>query len=244
VAENLAAVRENLPNSVAGLVVDAESGGVLPAWDRLRGPYLQGIQAFRDDRLEDSLEALLTARAIAPNDRDVLSFLERVGEDAARDFVAAGGLNRREPLLGCLAAQFPDSAILQMAWGLSLIQVTAKTHDAEPARRGIARLREAVRLAPDDPYVLDVVGQACLSMEAWPAALPLLERLSSLQPDNAAVLCNLARAQIGMRQYEQARQTLDGALRVSPAFSAAKDLQEQLALYDVGQGRESAGEKP
>jgi tetratricopeptide (TPR) repeat protein len=210
----------------------------------LRTPYLQGIQALRDDRPQKALEALLSAHAIAPDDRDVLSFLERAGEEAAREFIAAGGLDRREPLLGRLATLFPDSPVLQMAWGLSLIQVTAKTHDAEPAQRGIARLRQAVRLAPDDPYVLDVVGQACLSMEAWPAALPLLRRLSSIQPDNPAVLYNLARAQIGMKQYEEARQTLDGALRISPAFSAAKDLQEQLALYRVGKGRENDGEKP
>jgi Flp pilus assembly protein TadD len=134
-----------------------------------------------------------------------------------------------------LAAHCPDSAVLQMAWGLSLIARTAKLGERDAARQGIALLQKSVQMAPEDPYVLDIVGQACLSMDAFPAALPLLEELNRLYPGNPAALCNLARAHIGLRQFGRARSALEEALRIEPQHSAARALLKQLETLERGE---------
>lgn len=55
-------------------------------------------------------------------------------------------------------------------------------------------------------------------------ALPYLERLARLEPQQAAPLCYLGRAYMDLQLWQQARNSLDRALVLDPAFAPTYDL--------------------
>ena len=222
--QNQMAIRQVLPPKLDGILIAAATDEDASVAVRIRADYLDGVRAFKSAAPLEALASFQRAAMVLPHDRDILIYLRWAAEENAKQYLAAGRLEARETELRQLASQLPQSAILQMAWGLSIIAQASKSDRPDDAKPGIDLLRRAVEMAPDDPYVLDIVGQACLEMRAYPVAAPLLENLSRIQPNNPAVLCNLARAYAGLGRAEQARQAVERALRIDPKHAGARAL--------------------
>lgn len=224
VPDNLLAIRDALTPSLRHTLAGTTEGIDLVAIDEVRRDYLDTVWAYKSEEPEKALAPLSRALKLLPDDRDLLTYLRWAGRERAKQYLTAGTLKEHAPELGRLAERFPDSAYLQMSCGLALIETARDPFDKNKVQQGIALLQKSVAMAPDDPDILDVVSQACLSMDAFPIAVKLLERLKKIQPDNPAILCNLARAYIGLGQNDKARAALQQVRKIDPTNSSAKDL--------------------
>ena len=68
----------------------------------------------------------------------------------------------------------------------------------------IASTTEAMKTAPDDPGLLEVRGEAYLIYQKNDLALPDLEKLLKLKPEDAELLLKVARLEHSVNRYEAA----------------------------------------
>ena len=113
-------------------------------------------------------------------------------------FPAAGELVGR-----ALEKHAADVALLRL-------QAILDSH-ANNTSEAIKRLKKAYVLAPNDPEVLDMLGQLASAAKQWPLAIEVLEKLVGQKPDGTAARVRLAAALYGAGKYDRAL-TLAGKL--------------------------------
>lgn len=103
----------------------------------------------------------------------------------------------------------------------------------------LALWREVLVQAPAHAEALNAVANWHLSQGQAGQAVPLLERAVAAEPGQAALHFNLATAQAGLGQYDDALRALDAALAIDPYFVQA--LFHKAALLErIGEPAEAA----
>jgi putative PEP-CTERM system TPR-repeat lipoprotein len=102
--------------------------------------------------------------------------------------------------------------------------------------RALVVAQEALRIAPQDPAVLEVLGRAQLAAEDYAAAQKTMRELVRLQPDQALPHLRLAQALYKGGDRQGAVRGLRQALELDPNLAAARSLWSEL----VGGGNATA----
>lgn len=87
----------------------------------------------------------------------------------------------------------------------------------------VATAQKALALAPADPNVIDTLGWALARGERYEDALRYLRDARLRAPDNAEVRWHLAYVLARVGRAQEARDELDGALRLSSTFDGAEE---------------------
>jgi len=163
-----------------------------------------------------ALSSLEKARALAPSSEEVL----HVYSQAA---LAAGAPLTAIPALESLTRIVPTVGEYQRLLGAALVRAGDTAAALDP-------LREAVRLEPDRLDTLVALGGALDDRKLYPEAKPHLVRAQSLAPDDAAVLAELAVAEEGLGETQQAEAHARRALERSAGDATASLVLGSIAL--------------
>lgn len=126
--------------------------------------------------------------------------------------MAAERLNRLDVLeqdLRRLIALKPDHAHAYNALGYTLADRTDRLQEA------IELLEKALKLAPDDPFILDSMGWALFKLGQLDAAIDYLRRAFALRPD-PEIAAHLGEALWVRGDRDEARRIWQGSLREHP----------------------------
>ena len=126
--------------------------------------------------------------------------------------MAAEKLNRLDILeqdLRQLIRLKPDHAHAYNALGYTLADRTDRVAEA------IALLEQAIKLAPDDPFILDSMGWALFKAGRVNEALDYLKRAFALRPD-PEIAAHLGEVLWVRGDREEARRIWQGSLREHP----------------------------
>ncbi|MDR4517290.1 MAG: PEP-CTERM system TPR-repeat protein PrsT [Nitrosomonas sp.] len=85
---------------------------------------------------------------------------------------------------------------------------------------------------PNEPRVLELLGQVQLAHNNHAAALDSFERLAARMPESALVQLKIAEIHAEMKDYEGASSALRRALHINPNFVEAKVAQARLAIIE------------
>lgn len=100
-------------------------------------------------------------------------------------------------------------------------------------------LRDGISRFPDDPDVLQLYGETLLAARNPAEAEQVFSRLVEIEPNRLSIHLGLARARIGLGQFDVARQSLDELDRQTNGSLAVKSLRAVVALrtrdYGVAQ---------
>jgi uncharacterized protein HemY len=77
-------------------------------------------------------------------------------------------------------------------------------------------IEQALKIAPEDPFIMDSMGWVLYRMNQHDAALVFLKRAFELRPD-AEIAAHLGEVLWAAGQPDAARKIWDGALKLSPA---------------------------
>jgi Flp pilus assembly protein TadD len=147
-----------------------------------------------------------------PKDAQLAAYLGQTAL-AARDYAAAARWYR-----AALRAQPDDAAALNnLAWALGELK--------DPAALDYAQ--RAVKLAPENPAMLDTLGWLQVQQGRVEPGLRLLEQAHALAPASAPIRLHLAKALLQAGERAQARSHLQ-ALSALPARSEVRTEAEQL----------------
>ena len=101
---------------------------------------------------------------------------------------------------------------------LSLINNHLANKQTEPA---LAAAQQADAALPDQPAILDALGRAQLAAGQQNQALSTFNKMAAVQPGNAAVHMRVADANLAMKNFEAAIQSLKRAVAAKPDFVPA-----------------------
>lgn len=123
-----------------------------------------------------------------------------------------------------------DSALLDLKQALELSTEDSSTQ----AMYKLAYLLKALEAQPDDPLVLNDLGQAWLQDGKTELAIESLNKAQQRAPQNASIAYNLGLAYQSDQQWKQAQAAFDKALNLEPGHTKARLSLAKLA-YQQGQ---------
>jgi eukaryotic-like serine/threonine-protein kinase len=151
------------PQAEAALRKSIELGPSYPAYANL------GWLSLSQNRFAEAASATEKALQLNDNDFIVWTNLELAYEGLKDEAKAKVALDKEQVLLEQAARSGPRDAALQYRLGV----VYAKKGLSE---RAIARTQSALALAPDDPFVLEAVGEIYERLKDRPKALQYIEK--------------------------------------------------------------------
>lgn len=206
--------------------MDAEAGEVRAARERLQrlrrdnsamAPRLlraEGEILYRSQRYEDAVELLESGVAAYPRD-DELRYAYALALEQA------GNLAGAESQLRQLISEDPENAAAHNALGYMLTVNNERLDKAE------ALIREALRLRPEDPAILDSMGWVRFKRGDAEAALDYLQRAFEAFPD-AEVGAHLGEVLWSMDRREEARQVWEKAREADPDHPVLRETLDRL----------------
>jgi tetratricopeptide (TPR) repeat protein len=133
-----------------------------------------------------------------------------------------GKLDAAESDLRRLIELQPDHAHAYNALGYTLVDRTARLEE------GIALLEKALKLNPDDPFILDSMGWAQFKAGRMVEAVDYLKRAYGLRPD-PEIAAHLGEAMWASGKKDEARQVWQGSLREHPDSDVLKETLSRFA---------------
>ena len=95
-------------------------------------------------------------------------------------------------------------------------------------RKGLAMIEKAVRLKPDDGYIVDSLGWAHFRLGNFQAAVKYLEQAVTLTPQDATLNDHLGDAYWRVGREREARFQWDQALKLNPDPAEAEKIRQKL----------------
>ena len=207
---------------VLGKLARVEEGRALlrqlgPAAGAERGPLVQAeAQLLREaGRYQEAYEVLSQALAETPDAGDLLYDRARIAE-------RLGKLDAAEADLRHLIKLEPEHAHAYNALGYTLVDRTTRLEE------GIALLRKALELGPDDPFILDSMGWAQFKAGRLAEAVDFLKRAYGQRPD-PEIAAHLGEAMWAAGRRDEARQVWQGSLRDHPDNDVLKETLSRFA---------------
>lgn len=97
----------------------------------------------------------------------------------------------------------------------------------------IDQLRKLAQLEPDDPLAHYGLALECINLEDWGQAIRSFGETLRLDPNYTAAYYHKARAEIGARLTEDARNTLERGIQAANAAGDEKTAREMCELRDT-----------
>lgn len=216
--------------------------------DSASGPFLSGIIAQREQKLDEAQKDFEHALAMQPRAFEVLSALTRLEVERGQTSQATALVNRTietDPknaalfdLLGQLqvAAGSPAAAIqsltkatqLAPGWWVPYRNLALARHAAKDTAGAVTAFEQAIKAAPSEPQPVTELGSLLRSMGRTEDAIAMYERWNRANPRVQPVANNLAMLLV---TYRSDQQSLD----------RARDLVSELAGSSNGEFLDTAG---
>lgn len=170
----------------AAIVVLEQAAGLFPQSVQIR--ILLGLSYYLVDRSSDSVRTLLDATRLDSKDGRAVRYLGEISlqDSATPDPAAVHEICR-------FADAHPASKSGSALCGGILLRVAQESEDISRKPEILRRLREGVRVAPDDPLPRCELGKALEWSQQWTEARTQLEKCVRLNPDSPEGHFRLAR---------------------------------------------------
>ncbi|MCB1740296.1 MAG: PEP-CTERM system TPR-repeat protein PrsT [Gammaproteobacteria bacterium] len=182
---------------------------------------LLGAALMRSGRSADAIVVLEPALAVSPDDPQLLTMLGSAYLENGRHEIATPYLERAARITGGAPGIRTGLALSRMSQG--------------DEARGLQELAEVFAL---DPAANRVAGLALATLQMkrgrFDLALPVVDKLRELDPDNVSYLNLLGSAQFGAGRLDAGRQTFERALALNPD---AMPVSVNLARLERASGR-------
>ncbi len=198
----------------------------------LRKPYLEAVRCWHDRKSVEGLSYLEEALASGWEDADLAWYLRWFTMLAFQRYRREGDIERSLNDFRRWAEVFPRSPWTRISLGHFLIDKGRSSGDGALVEHGMEELSNAVNLAPGDPVILYEVSQSLkdligeyLRTEQYEKAIPLMERLAQLLPDDPLSWSTLAGAYEAAQRDADAHRAILKALELephNPLFQAAR----------------------
>lgn len=166
-------------------------------------------------RYQEAYDVLGQALARTPGSGDLLYDRAMIAERLGRLDAAEADLRR-------LIELEPEHAHAYNALGYTLIDRTTRLAE------GIALLEKALKLSPDDPFILDSMGWAQFKAGHLTAAVDYLKQAYGRRPD-PEIAAHLGEALWAAGQRDEARRVWQGSLRDHPDNDVLKETLSRFA---------------
>ena len=176
----------------------------LPSIRAVQDDTLQaGLKALQDNRLEEALRSLTVAEREQPSDARIRNFRGIVLVRLGRNSEAADEYREAIRL---------DPGLVDAHKNLGFLEWTE--HHLEIAS---AQLKQALELAPDDPFAHHYLGRVQLDGGLYESAFQELDRSGIAWPADPQFLVEAANGYLALRRQEKAREVLSrlSTLRLS-----------------------------
>ena len=146
---------------------------------------------------------------------------------------AAAEVSRATEMLHNVVSEAPDWWNAQWFYGKGLIALGHHELAYQAFRRAYEREKN-VETIPRE------LAGVCLELRRFDEAVTVAEQAVVLDPDNAELIGNLSLAYFMARRYEEARRSIDTAIRLSPGDSINRTVSR--ILSDIVEGKRAAPE--
>lgn len=230
-AEALATARQiqkQRPREAVGYVLEGDAYALKERWSEAAKVFRSGLKQSGSTELAVKLHAALrSGGSSADADKFGDSWLKEHAEDLQFRLYLAEAANARKDYSEAskhyrvlMSAQPNNPAILNnLAW------VSAQNKDPQ----AIAYAEKAYELAPDQPAIIDTLGELLLEGGTDTArALELLQKASSLAPKDTQIRLHLAKALVKAGKKDEAKKELAELAKLGEKFSAQAEVAELL----------------
>jgi tetratricopeptide (TPR) repeat protein len=218
-----------------------DANGRQIAADAIDGPALFALQ----DRVADSVVKDLRLRRRAqrtptPSGLDTPAeqerYLEAVG--LIQRYDRRQSIERAIQILGKLAEERPNSALVQAAYARASLAMYTLTKDKSWADKAIAATDAARGLDPELPEVDITTGETLLLTGRAKEAVVVFRRALAARPGDVVALRGLGRASEAVGDTAAAEAALRRATELEPSFAAISQL--AILYFDLGRYGEAA----
>ncbi len=224
-------IQAGQPDAPIGYFFEAEIHGVGRDWKAAEAAFRKALERNGGAQVVSRLHTvLLLAERKAEADRLAADWLQKNPTDiAVRGYLAERALvdgrhRDAHDLFARMHEMAPQNALIlnNLAWTASQVKDPKAFEYAE----------QALRLAPDNPAIIDTVGMIQVERGDFDAGVTNLERAVKLGPDLLPLHLNLARAYVKAGRANDARSQLDALLpRLkdgTPIHAEASELRKSL----------------
>jgi spermidine synthase len=215
------AIVPDFPKIVGG--TDSEQQTISAA-ARVRRSYLNAVRCWHLRQPVEGLRHLEEAFAAGPEDADLSWYLRWLTILALETYRKEKSLEQSIADFRRWSTVFPRSPWTKIALARFLIQKGHSRGNDDLLEEGFAELRRAADVAPQDPIVLQDVSRAFLAAGRDEQAIPFLEGLAAIRPNDPTSWGPLAWAYMAAKRYPASKQALLRAIELdptNPAFPAA-----------------------
>lgn len=219
-------VQKQNPKSPVGFMLEGDVHALKKSWNEAAAVYRKGIAQTGATELAIKLHAALTA--VGGNDAG--KFAESWMKDHAKDekfgMYLADSANARKDFV--LASKYyrvlldtqPNNPMIlnNLAWSLAQIKDPKAVDYAE----------KAYKLAPDQPAIMDTLGWLLVEKGEMVRGMSLLQKATSLAPQNALIKFNFAKALVKSGKKSEAKKELEELAKLGEKFPAQAEVTKLL----------------
>jgi tetratricopeptide (TPR) repeat protein len=209
-----------------------------------RAALLQALQSVKEFQGKDSISNRLEVLALDVKDPQTRAILEQRAQANAKDpivtgklawiYDSAGAFDKAAPLYEALLKQNPDNAVV-----MGRLAELDATHLNKPAE-ALTLAKRAHELAPDSSEISHTLGRLIYQNHDYKWALSLLQGAASGTDPVPGLLYDLALAQYGAGQINEAESTMNRALQKESSPEKAAEAKQFLDLLAAGRSRSAA----
>ena len=216
-------VQSQRPREAAGYILEGDIHVFKKSFPEAAAVFRTGLKQTGASEFAIRLYASLYAGGnTAEADRFADGYLREHAKDLQFRLYLAQTANSRKDYAtaskhyrALLDAQPNNPAVLNnLAWS------SARLKDP----KAIEYAEKAYKLAPDQPAIVDTLGELLLEKGDTARALELAQKASSLDPKNTQIQLNLAKALVKAGKKEEARKELDALAQQGEKFPAQAEV--------------------
>jgi tetratricopeptide (TPR) repeat protein len=186
------------------------------------GPYLDLSSLLtKEGKLADAGKLLADAAAKFPKDHDVVRY-KAIADDTTGDFASAKAGYEK------ILAQWPDDMVA--ANNLAALIADQYSDDAVQLARA-RQLAEKFRDS-EQPALLDTLGWVLVRQGSFDDATILLEKATSLSPDNQQIRFHYAAALKGKGLNAKAKDAFEKALAGNPTYRGVDEARKEVSALE------------
>jgi tetratricopeptide (TPR) repeat protein len=116
------------------------------------------------------------------------------------------------------------------------------TEKLQNQQKALDMAQTARNLAPDDAYVIEMLGMLAYKARDYPWALTLLQQSNERRPGQPGTLYYLGLFYFNLGKLKQAQESIEEALKISPTFAQADAARRFLSFIELCSSADKAAE--
>jgi tetratricopeptide (TPR) repeat protein len=183
-------------------------------------------QLMKEKRYDEAIELYKKLTEIRPGDDSIILSLAWACRDGGRTAEA----------MECFETLFEKELARTVFTGFAFDEMVRICREDGNYEKVVELCERAVSAQPDDPALLNTLGEACIKAGRAQQAVEVFELLARREPDSPMVFCYLGNARVAAGQYEKADEAYGKAIAIEPSeahtfYSRQGNAYEQAGQY-------------